>query len=100
LARTPDVLATIARAASHPFLVGFAAETENVEANALDKLSSKNLDMIAANKVGDGLAFDKDDNALTVYWQGGGKKELPLATKTNLARQLVALIAERYRAKK
>jgi phosphopantothenoylcysteine decarboxylase/phosphopantothenate--cysteine ligase len=99
LARTPDVLATIARAASHPFLVGFAAETENVERNALEKLESKNLDMIAANKVGDGLAFDKDDNALTVYWQGGGKFELPLASKTILARQLIALIAERYKSK-
>lgn len=100
LARTPDVLATIARAAKRPFLVGFAAETENVEENALDKLNTKNLDMIAANKVGDGLAFDKDDNSLTVYWQGGGKQELPLVSKVNLARQLVALIAERYRAKK
>lgn len=100
LARTPDVLATIARAASHPFLVGFAAETENVERNALEKLNTKNLDMIAANKVGDGLAFDKDDNALTVYWPGGGKLELPLASKMILARQLIGLIAERYRAKK
>jgi phosphopantothenoylcysteine decarboxylase/phosphopantothenate--cysteine ligase len=100
LARTPDVLATIARAANHPFLVGFAAETENVEQNALEKLNGKNLDMIAANKVGDGLAFDKDDNALTVYWQGGGKRELPLASKTALARQLIALVAERFRAKK
>jgi phosphopantothenoylcysteine decarboxylase/phosphopantothenate--cysteine ligase len=99
LTRTPDVLATVARAASHPFLVGFAAETENVECNALEKLESKNLDMIAANKVGDGLAFDKDDNALTVYWQGGGKFELPLASKTILARQLIALIAERYKSK-
>jgi phosphopantothenoylcysteine decarboxylase/phosphopantothenate--cysteine ligase len=99
LARTPDVLATIARAASHPFLVGFAAETENVEANALDKLNSKNLDMIAANKVGDGLAFDRDDNAITVYWPEGGKRELPLNSKNAIARQLVALIAERYRLK-
>jgi phosphopantothenoylcysteine decarboxylase/phosphopantothenate--cysteine ligase len=55
--------------------------------------------MIAANKVGDGLAFDKDDNALTVYWPGGGKVELPLVSKTLLARQLIALIAERFRRK-
>jgi phosphopantothenoylcysteine decarboxylase/phosphopantothenate--cysteine ligase len=100
LARTPDVLATVARANSHPFLVGFAAETENVERNALEKLESKNLDMIAANKVGDGLAFDKDDNAITVYWPGGGKHELPLSSKTVIARQLVALIAERFKLKK
>jgi phosphopantothenoylcysteine decarboxylase/phosphopantothenate--cysteine ligase len=98
LARAPDVLATVSRGESRPFLVGFAAETEHVERNALIKLTSKNLDMIAANKVGDGLAFDKDDNALTVYWQDG-KRELSLTSKAALARQLVELIAERYRAR-
>ena len=96
LARAPDVLATVGRSDSPPFLVGFAAETENVEANALVKLNSKNLDMIAANKVGENLAFDKDDNALTVYWRGG-KQELALTSKAALARQLVAVIAERYK---
>ncbi len=62
------MLATVSRNESRPFLVGFAvAETEHVERNALAKLINKNLGMIAANQVGDGLAFDKDDNALTVY---------------------------------
>lgn len=98
LARAPDVLATVSRGESRPFLVGFAAETEHVERNALTKLTNKNLDMIAANKVGDGLAFDKDDNALTVYWHGG-KQELSLTSKAALAHQLVALIAERYRSR-
>lgn len=99
LARAPDVLATVSRSEGRPpFLVGFAAETENVERNALSKLTNKNLDLIAANKVGDGLAFDKDDNALTVYWQGG-KQELSLTSKAALARQLVELIAQRYRAR-
>jgi phosphopantothenoylcysteine decarboxylase/phosphopantothenate--cysteine ligase len=98
LLRAPDVLATVSRGESRPFLVGFAAETEHVERNALAKLTNKNLDMIAANKVGDGLAFDRDDNALTVYW-ADGKRELSLASKAALARQLVALIAERYRAR-
>jgi phosphopantothenoylcysteine decarboxylase / phosphopantothenate---cysteine ligase len=99
LARAPDVLATVSRSELRPpFLVGFAAETEHVERNALAKLTNKNLDMIAANKVGDGLAFDKDDNALTVYWQGG-KQELSLTSKAALARQLVELIAQRYRAR-
>lgn len=95
LARTPDILATISARSKHPFLVGFAAETENVEANALAKLNGKHLDMIAANKVGDGLAFDCDDNALTVYWQGG-KRELCKCSKQDLAKQLVQLINERY----
>lgn len=95
LARAPDVLATIGRSESPPFLVGFAAETENVERNALGKLSAKNLDMIAANQVGEGLAFDKDDNALTLYWHGG-KQELTLTSKAALARQLIEVIAQRY----
>jgi phosphopantothenoylcysteine decarboxylase/phosphopantothenate--cysteine ligase len=95
LARAPDVLATVSRMSARPFLVGFAAETENVERNALAKLTGKNLDMIAANKVGDSIGFDKDDNALTVYWTDG-KRELSLTSKAALARQLVALIAERY----
>lgn len=96
LARAPDVLATVGKSDKPPFLVGFAAETENVERNALAKLVSKNLDMIAANKVGNGLGFDKDENALTVYWSGG-KQELSLTSKAALARQLVAVIAQRYR---
>lgn len=98
LARTPDILASIGSSARPPFLVGFAAETDNVERNALAKLESKHLDMIAANKVGDGLAFDKDDNALTVYWPGD-QRELCLCSKRDLAGQLVQLIAERYRRK-
>ena len=98
LARAPDVLATISRSESPPFLVGFAAETQHVERNALAKLTGKNLDMIAANKVGEGLAFDKDENALTVYWPGGGKRDLAFTSKLALARQLVEVIAERYQA--
>jgi phosphopantothenoylcysteine decarboxylase/phosphopantothenate--cysteine ligase len=98
LARAPDVLATISRSESPPFLVGFAAETEHVERNALAKLTGKNLDMIAANKVGADLGFDKDENALTVYWPGGGKRELAFTSKLALARQLVEVIAECYQA--
>ena len=98
LSRTTDILATVAAGAARPFVVGFAAETQNVERNALAKLEGKNLDMIAANKVGDGLAFDKDENALTVYWPGGGKRELAFSSKLALARQLVEVIAERYGA--
>ena len=95
LARAPDVLATVSRLSQRPFLVGFAAETENVERNALAKLTGKNLDMIAANQVGETIGFDRDDNALTVYWTDG-KRELSLTSKAALARQLVALIAERF----
>jgi phosphopantothenoylcysteine decarboxylase/phosphopantothenate--cysteine ligase len=95
LSRTTDILATVAADASRPFVVGFAAETQNVERNALGKLEGKRLDMIAANQVGDGLAFDCDDNALTVYWPGG-KRELPRSAKRELAAALVDVIAERF----
>jgi phosphopantothenoylcysteine decarboxylase/phosphopantothenate--cysteine ligase len=95
LARTPDILATVAAGSPRPFVVGFAAETQNVERNALLKLEGKKLDMIAANQVGEGLAFDCDDNALTLYWQGG-KHELERAPKCRLAGELIEVIAERY----
>jgi phosphopantothenoylcysteine decarboxylase/phosphopantothenate--cysteine ligase len=97
LSRTPDILATVAAGSPRPMVVGFAAETQNVERNALAKLEGKRLDMIAANQVGDGLAFDRDDNALTVYWPGG-RRELPRAGKAELAARLVAVIAERFDA--
>ena len=98
LARTPDVLGTVARSDNRPFLVGFAAETEDVERNAIEKMESKRLEMIAANRVGDGMGFDQDDNALTVYWQGG-KQELALTSKADLARQLIAVVAAHYAAR-
>jgi phosphopantothenoylcysteine decarboxylase/phosphopantothenate--cysteine ligase len=97
LSRTTDILATIAARAPRPFVVGFAAETQNVERNALAKLEGKRLDMIAANQVGDNLAFDCEDNALTVYWPGGNQ-DLGHAPKRQLAAALVALIAERRAA--
>ena len=62
---------------------------------AQDKLRRKKLDMIAANRVGEGLGFETAENALTLYWEGGSK-ELPRASKTELARELVARIAERF----
>jgi phosphopantothenoylcysteine decarboxylase/phosphopantothenate--cysteine ligase len=93
--RTVDILATVAARASRPFVVGFAAETDSVEQYARQKLLKKNLDMIAANEVGHDKVFEKDDNALLVLWRDGGR-ELPHAPKVALARDLVALITERY----
>jgi phosphopantothenoylcysteine decarboxylase/phosphopantothenate--cysteine ligase len=95
LSRTTDILATVAGGSPRPFVVGFAAETQNVERNALAKLEGKRLDMIAANQVGDNLAFDCDENALTVYWPGG-KRELPRASKRDVAAGLVSVIAARF----
>ncbi|MDE2350089.1 MAG: bifunctional phosphopantothenoylcysteine decarboxylase/phosphopantothenate--cysteine ligase CoaBC, partial [Gammaproteobacteria bacterium] len=90
----PDIVKSVADMAKRPFVVGFAAETNDVEDNARAKLKRKKLDMIAANRVGDGLAFDCEDNALTVIWPGG-KAEIPRAPKLDVARELVALIGKR-----
>ncbi|HQU15756.1 MAG: bifunctional 4'-phosphopantothenoylcysteine decarboxylase/phosphopantothenoylcysteine synthetase [Chromatiales bacterium 21-64-14] len=99
LAPAPDILRQVAALAGAPFTVGFAAETERLVENARAKRMSKGLDMVAANWVGGGRGFDAEDNALEVVWEGGGAS-LPAAPKERLARQLIALIAERYHAKK
>ena len=96
LVRTPDILAEVA---SHPrrpaLVVGFAAETREVERYARGKLAAKKLDLIAANVVGAAEGgFERDDNALSVYWDGGERRLGP-AAKTAVAAQLMTLVAER-----
>ena len=96
LVKNPDIIAEVAALAEKPFVVGFAAETRDVEHYALDKMARKKLDMIAANDVArEGQGFNSDDNALTVFWPGG-RQELPLARKTEVARHLLALIIKKY----
>jgi phosphopantothenoylcysteine decarboxylase/phosphopantothenate--cysteine ligase len=94
--RTVDILAAVAQRADRPFTVGFAAETNDVEKHALAKLERKHLDLIAANEVGDAKCFEQDDNALTLLWPGGGKLELGVAPKTELARKLLDVVSARY----
>jgi phosphopantothenoylcysteine decarboxylase/phosphopantothenate--cysteine ligase len=100
LERTEDILATVAGSSPRPFVVGFAAETENLEINASTKLNNKSLDMIAANRVGkdanaQDIGFNSEYNALQVLWADGGQV-LGLARKTTLARELIKLVAHRY----
>jgi phosphopantothenoylcysteine decarboxylase/phosphopantothenate--cysteine ligase len=94
LIENPDILRELAALRPRPFLVGFAAETENLEAHARAKLAAKGVDLIAANAVGAGVGIETVDNALSVFWTGGARA-LPRADKRVLARQLIALIAER-----
>jgi phosphopantothenoylcysteine decarboxylase/phosphopantothenate--cysteine ligase len=94
--RTIDILHAVAQRADRPFTVGFAAETNDVEAHALAKLKRKHLDLIAANEVGDCKVFEQEDNALTLFWPDGGKLELGAAPKTVLAAKLMDFIAARY----
>jgi phosphopantothenoylcysteine decarboxylase/phosphopantothenate--cysteine ligase len=94
LVPNPDILAEVARSTPRPFLVGFAAETGDVEAHARAKLQRKGLDLVAANRVGDDAGFDRCDNALVVL-SADGRSDLGAGPKTVLARRLVELIAER-----
>ena len=98
LQRTRDILADVAALETGPFTVGFAAETTDLEHYAKGKLRDKCLDMIVANQVGDGRAFDQDDNALSIYWLPDGQAELAQASKRSLAQQLIPIIAERMNA--
>ncbi|GAA5129433.1 bifunctional phosphopantothenoylcysteine decarboxylase/phosphopantothenate--cysteine ligase CoaBC [Alloalcanivorax gelatiniphagus] len=95
LVKNPDIIAAVADHANRPFTVGFAAETQDVIEYAQGKLKNKNLDMIATNDVsGTDVGFNSDNNALTVIWPNG-HKVLPLASKTQIAKQLIELIAIR-----
>ncbi|MFZ5467610.1 MAG: bifunctional phosphopantothenoylcysteine decarboxylase/phosphopantothenate--cysteine ligase CoaBC [Pseudomonadota bacterium] len=94
LVKTSDILSEVAALPERPFVVGFAAETDRVLEHARDKLVRKRLDLIAANRVGPGLAFDQPDNALTLLW-AEGQVELPQADKRLLARQIIELITQR-----
>ena len=100
LVRTPDILAGVAALEPRPFLVGFAAETHDVAANARSKLMRKNLDVIVANRVGPNApySFGADDAEVAVYWRGG-EELLGPARKTALAGQLVSLFIRRYQRK-
>jgi phosphopantothenoylcysteine decarboxylase/phosphopantothenate--cysteine ligase len=95
LVRSKDILASVADLDAAPFTVGFAAETEIVREYALGKLENKRLDMIVANRVGEHIGFDADDNAVEVYWQGG-EQHFDKAAKSELAEQIIELVANRY----
>jgi phosphopantothenoylcysteine decarboxylase/phosphopantothenate--cysteine ligase len=99
LVRTPDIVATVSAADPRPFTVGFAAETRDVVAYARDKMERKGLDMIIANDVSNpDIGFNSDDNAVTVIWHGG-EQALERASKGQIARQIMALVAEKVPAR-
>ena len=98
LVRNPDILAEVAKQFPNLFSVGFAAETENLKDNAQTKLANKGIHMIAANRVDDAaIGFESDDNAVSVYWQGG-MREFSTARKSILARELLSFIIERIKS--
>jgi phosphopantothenoylcysteine decarboxylase/phosphopantothenate--cysteine ligase len=98
LSRNDDIVATVAALPNHPFTVGFAAETEELERHARDKLARKGLDLVAANWVGaraGGAGFDSEENALELFWPGG-QLSLERGSKERIAALLIEEIARLY----
>jgi phosphopantothenoylcysteine decarboxylase/phosphopantothenate--cysteine ligase len=99
MVRNPDVLAEIARRKGASFLVGFAAETNDHEANAREKLRRKHLDAIAVNDVSGERGFGAGANALTLLWGDDGRRELGEAEKASLAARLLDAVEELMKAR-
>ncbi|WP_110112885.1 bifunctional phosphopantothenoylcysteine decarboxylase/phosphopantothenate--cysteine ligase CoaBC [Bacillus sp. CGMCC 1.16541] len=90
LERTQDILKTLGERKEHQLLIGFAAETEKVDEYAQQKLQKKNLDMIVANNVTEeGAGFGVDTNVVTFYKRTGEKKQFPLLTKHEVAKNVL-----------
>ena len=90
LAPNPDILREIAARKEHRFVVGFAAETDDVRAHATAKLAAKGIDMLVANDVSRrGIGFEADDNEVTLLDRWGGIVELPRMSKLGVADAIV-----------
>lgn len=90
LERTTDILKTLGEKKDHQLLIGFAAETDNIDEYAKRKLTSKNLDMIVANNVTtQGAGFGTDTNLVTLYKKDGTQKDLPMMTKLEVAKAIL-----------
>jgi phosphopantothenoylcysteine decarboxylase/phosphopantothenate--cysteine ligase len=90
LERTKDILMELGKRKRNQVLVGFAAETDNVEEYARKKLTTKNADIIVANNVkAEGAGFGTDTNIVTLYKRSGNAIDLPLMSKSNVAKMII-----------
>ena len=95
LVRTPDILRGLGERKGSRFLIGFAAETEALLENARGKLLQKNLDLIVANDVGrEGSGFGSEENAALILDRAGGRIDVPLTSKRELAERIWDRVAE------
>jgi phosphopantothenoylcysteine decarboxylase / phosphopantothenate---cysteine ligase len=99
LVRNPDILAELGQRKGKRVLVGFAAETEDLLANAQRKVQAKHLDMIVANDVGRaGIGFQSDENKVLILHDDGRIEDLPLMSKLQLAHVILARVVERLKS--
>ena len=91
---TRDILKSLPREREY-LVVGFAAETKDVEKHAREKLRHKNCDMIVANDVScPAIGMESDENAVTIFFRDGKSKAIARTSKKNIARMLVKIISE------
>lgn len=90
LVKNPDILKTVGQRKENRILVGFAAETQNLQDNALQKLEAKNLDMIVGNLIGQpGSGFAADTNRVQLYFRDGRRESLEPMSKDDVAHELL-----------
>ncbi|BGE82638.1 bifunctional phosphopantothenoylcysteine decarboxylase/phosphopantothenate--cysteine ligase CoaBC [Staphylococcus petrasii] len=95
--RTKDILKYLGEHKTHQYLVGFAAETQNIEQYAQDKLKRKNADVIISNNVGDqSIGFKSDDNELTMHFKNGETHNIKKGKKVQLAQQILDELETRW----
>lgn len=94
LVKNPDIISTVAKLPEKPFVVGFAAETQDVIAAAVGKMQRKNMDMIVANQVGEGIAMGVDTNQVTCIDRLGVQTSFAQMTKVELAPKLLTCIRD------
>ena len=96
MVKNPDIVKSIGQVKrADQFVVGFAAETNDLMANANKKITSKNLDLIVANDVGNKkIGFNSDQNQVTFIWPNGETKKTSVETKSKVAEELIKIIAE------
>jgi phosphopantothenoylcysteine decarboxylase/phosphopantothenate--cysteine ligase len=92
---TRDILASLSKVGRSYFVVGFAAETHDLEKNARQKLRKKNCDMIVANDVSrNDSGMESDENAVSIFFRNGESKTISRASKKIIARELVKIISK------
>ena len=100
LEKNPDILETLGKKKTNQFLVGFAAETRDLETYAKDKIARKNLDMIVGNLVGDPKSgFGTESNTVTFFYPDGASEPLEAMTKFDVANVLLDRIREKMESK-
>lgn len=94
LAQNPDILKTLGETKTHQFVVGFAAETDDLLQHAQVKLANKHVDLLVANRVGAGVGFNQDTNAVWLLQPGQAPISVPSAAKSVIARKILTTIQQ------